>query len=250
MKDAKISNLKNPLLERESLRKQLDLAQQLNQIQLRQNGHDQNLESRIESMELAFRMQSEAPEVMDLSKETEETLRLYGIDEPHTEPFGRSCLLARRLSESGVRFVQTSHAYWDQHSELKEKHSELAKEVDRPIAGLLTDLKRRGLLDETLVIWGAEFGRTPTAQGNNGRDHNPHAFTYWFAGAGVKPGMSHGESDEFGFYSSVDRVHVHDFHATLLHILGIDHERLTYHYGGRDFRLTDVHGNVVHRILS
>jgi uncharacterized protein (DUF1501 family) len=187
---------------------------------------------------------------MDVSKETEETLRLYGVDQKETEPFGRSCLLARRLSESGVRFVQTSHAYWDQHAELKEMHPKLAKEVDRPIAGLLTDLKRRGLLEETLVIWGAEFGRTPTAQGTNGRDHNPHAFTYWFAGAGIKPGISYGESDEFGFYSAVDRVHVHDFHATLLHILGVDHERLTYRYGGRDFRLTDIHGKVVQKILS
>jgi uncharacterized protein (DUF1501 family) len=146
--------------------------------------------------------------------------------------------------------VQVSHAYWDQHAELKEKHQELAGQVDRPIAGLLTDLKQRGLLDETLVIWGAEFGRTPTAQGNNGRDHNPHAFTYWFAGGGVKPGISYGESDDYGFYAADRKVHVHDYHATLLYLLGLDHEKLTFRYGGRDFRLTDVHGRIIHDILA
>ena len=227
MKRATINNLRNPLLEPAQLRRQLDLAQRLNHLKLADSGPDEQLESRIESMELAFRMQSEAPEVLDLSTETQATNRLYGLDQPHTEPFGRACLLARRLSEAGVRFVQASHAYWDQHSELRSKHAELAAEVDRPIAGLLRDLKSRGLLEETLVIWGGEFGRTPTAQGKDGRDHNPHAFTYWFA-VGVKPGYSHGASDDFGYYAVTDRVHVHDFHATLLHLLGIDHERLTY----------------------
>jgi uncharacterized protein (DUF1501 family) len=154
------------------------------------------------------------------------------------------------MSEAGVRFVQVSHAYWDQHSELKEKHQELATEVDKPIAGLLMDLKQRGMLEETLVMWGGEFGRTPTAQGNNGRDHNPHAFTWWMAGGGVKAGFSYGESDEFGFYAAHNKVHVHDLHATILHLLGIDHERLTYPYGGRDFRLTDVEGNVIHEIMA
>jgi uncharacterized protein (DUF1501 family) len=192
----------------------------------------------------------EAPDVLDLSQETDATHKLYGIDQAATENFGRECLLARRLSESGVRFVQVSHAYWDQHSELKEKHSELAAQVDRPIAGLLKDLKQRGLLEDTLVIWGAEFGRTPTAQGNNGRDHNPHAFTYWFAGGGVKPGFSYGQSDDYGFYAVDQKVHVHDYHATLLHLLGLDHEKLTFHYGGRDFRLTDVHGRVIHDIMT
>lgn len=247
---ANIENLKNPKLERGVLRKELDFAQRLNRQQLEQRGHDAMLEAKIQSMELAFRMQTEAPELLDLAQETDDTNRLYGLDQPHTANFGRSCLLARRLSESGVRFVQASHPYWDQHSELKEKHGSLAAEVDKPIAGLLRDLKARGLLDETLVIWGAEFGRTPTAQGTNGRDHNPHAFTYWMAGGGVKPGYSHGASDDFGYYAIQDRVHVHDFHATLLHILGIDHERLTYRYGGRDFRLTDVAGRVVHDILA
>lgn len=250
MKTAKISNLTNGSINREELREQLNLAQQFNQLQLNAAGHDSTLEARIESMELAFRMQTEAPEVMDLSGETEETLKLYGIDAPHTENFGRQCLLARRMSEAGVRFVQVSHSYWDQHDELKEKHGELAREVDRPIAGLLKDLKARGLLEETLVIWGAEFGRTPTAQGKNGRDHNPHAFTYWMAGGGVKKGFSYGETDEYGYYSQQDRVHVHDFHATLLHLLGIDHEKLVYSFGGRDFRLTDIHGQVIKNILT
>lgn len=215
-----------------------------------QSPADADLDARIESFELAFRMQTEAPGVLDLESETEATLKLYGIDGGPTDSFGRQCLLARRLSESGVRFVQSTHAYWDQHSELKEKHLELATQVDRPIAGLLTDLKQRGLLEDTLLIWGAEFGRTPTAQGDNGRDHNPHAFTYWMAGGGVKAGFTHGESDDFGFYAARDKVHVHDLHATILHLLGLDHERLVYPYGGRNFRLTDVEGSVVQGILA
>ncbi len=249
-KRASLANLTHPILSLEQQRTQLDLTQSLNRDRRDSLGDDRELNARIESMELAFRMQSEAPEVMDLSQETSATERLYGLDRPHCTKFGSQCLLARRLSESGVRFVQVTHAYWDQHSELSEKHAELAAEVDRPIYGLLTDLKQRGLLDDTLVIWGAEFGRTPTGQGRNGRDHNPHAFTYWLAGGGVKKGFSYGESDEFGFYAAVDKVHVHDFHATLLHLLGIDHLRLTYRYGGRDFRLTDIHGNVVHSIMT
>ena len=250
MKDAKISNLTNDVVSSQELRRQLDLAQSINRSHLEHSGGDKSLEARIQSMELAFRMQTEAPGVMDISGETEATLRLYGIDQSPTENFGRQCLLARRLSEAGVRFVQVSHSYWDQHDALKQKHQELALEVDRPIAGLLKDLKARGLLEDTLVIWGAEFGRTPTAQGKDGRDHNPHAFTYWMAGGGVKRGFSYGETDEYGFYSRENRVHVHDFHATLLHLLGIDHEKLIYRYGGRDFRLTDVHGRVVHDLLA
>jgi hypothetical protein len=250
MKSASIANLTPPAAKRFNQRKQLDFVQRLNQYQAqKRNGHIE-LEARIESLELAFRMQMEAPAALDLSQETAATYQLYGIDQPATENFGRECLLARRLSEAGVRFVQVSHAYWDQHSELKEKHTELAGQVDRPIAGLLRDLKQRGLLEETLVIWGAEFGRTPTAQGNNGRDHNPHAFTYWFAGGGVKPGFSYGQSDDYGFYAAEQKVHVHDYHATLLHLLGLDHEKLTFHYGGRDFRLTDIHGQVIHDILA
>lgn len=250
MKDATINNLANPRLSPQVLRQQLDLAQSLNHQQLSRAGFDPHLDARIQSLELAFRMQSEAPEIVDLSRESAATLRMYGVDEPKTDSFARECLLARRLSEAGVTFVQASHSYWDQHSELREKHSDLAAQVDRPIAALLTDLKQRGLLDETLVIWGAEFGRTPTAQGKNGRDHNPHAFTYWMAGGGVKPGFSYGESDDYGYYAVQDKMHVHDFHATLLYLLGLDHERLTYRYGGRDFRLTDVHGSVAKEIIN
>lgn len=250
MVGAKISNLTNAVVSSQELRRQLDLAQSLNKSHQEYSGADKNLEARIQSMELAFRMQTEAPGVMDINGETDATMKLYGIDQPKTENFGRQCLLARRLSEAGVRFVQVSHSYWDQHDALKQKHQELALEVDRPIAGLLKDLKARGLLEDTLVIWGAEFGRTPTAQGKDGRDHNPHAFTYWMAGGGVKRGFSYGETDDYGFYARENRVHVHDFHATLLHLLGIDHERLIYRYGGRDFRLTDVHGRVVHDLIA
>ena len=208
------------------------------------------IEAKEKTFELAYRMQSEALGRFQLESETEETQKLYGIDGGPTDGFGRQCLLARRLSEAGVRFVQVSHAYWDQHSELKEKHAELAGQVDVPIAGLIEDLQRRGLFSETLLIWGGEFGRTPTAQGDNGRDHNPHAFTWWMCGPGIKPGLTWGSSDDFGFYAQQDKVHVHDLHATLLHLLGIDHERLTFRYGGRDFRLTDVHGRVVRELFA
>ena len=250
--DSIVPNLTNPDIPAELQALQLNFARDLDQLK-RPAPHsmaDADLDARIESFELAFRMQTEAPEVLEIESERESTLKLYGIDGGPTDSFGRQCLLARRLSESGVRFVQSSHAYWDQHSDLKEQHGTLAEQVDRPIAGLLTDLKQRGLLDETLLIWGAEFGRTPTAQGDNGRDHNPHAFTYWMAGGGVKAGFSYGESDEFGFYATKDKVHVHDLHATILHLLGLDHERLTYRYGGRDFRLTDVEGSVVDQIFA
>ena len=195
-------------------------------------------------------MQMEAPEIMDLNRDSPATRDLYGVDEKATDNYARQCLLARRLSEAGVRFVQCTHSYWDSHNKLKEQHSRLAAEVDRPIAGLLKDLKLRGLLDETLVIWGGEFGRTPTAQGKDGRDHNPHAFTWWMAGGGVKPGFSYGMSDEFGYYTVNNGVNVHDLHATILHLLGLDHERLTYRFGGRDFRLTDVEGDVVREIIA
>lgn len=208
------------------------------------------IEAKEKTFELAYRMQSEALGRFQLESETEETQKLYGIDGGPSDGFGRQCLLARRLSEAGVRFVQVSHAYWDQHSELKEKHAELAGQVDVPIAGLIEDLQRRGLFSETLLIWGGEFGRTPTAQGDNGRDHNPHAFTWWMCGPGIKPGLTWGASDDFGFYAQQDKVHVHDLHATLLHLLGIDHERLTFRYGGRDFRLTDVHGRVVRELFA
>jgi hypothetical protein len=252
MKNAKIENLTNDSVSKELQLKQIELLGDLDRLKRAGSSAriESDLDARIESFELAFRMQSAAPTLLDLSQETEATLSMYGIDGSPTDNYGRQCLIARRMSEAGVRFVQVSHAYWDQHSELKEKHQELSAEVDKPIAGLLKDLKQRGMLDDTLVIWGGEFGRTPTAQGNNGRDHNPHAFTWWMAGGGVKAGFSYGESDEFGFYAANDKVHVHDLHATILHLLGIDHERLTYPYGGRDFRLTDVEGNVVKQIFA
>ncbi len=247
-KDARIENLV-PKYSDPLQRLQLDYVRDLEQLGP-SSSLAQALDAKEKTYELAYRMQSEALGRFQIDSETQETLNLYGIDGGPTDGFGRQCLLARRLSEAGVRFVQVSHAYWDQHAELKEKHAELATQVDRPIAGLIEDLHRRGLLSETLLIWGGEFGRTPTAQGDNGRDHNPHAFTWWMCGPGIKPGFSWGQSDDFGFYAQQDKVHVHDLHATLLHLLGIDHEKLTYRYGGRDFRLTDIHGRVVKELLS
>lgn len=235
-------------------RAELDLLRDLNREHAERQGHDDRLESRIASFELAFRMQMEAPGVLDLANESPETKKLYGLDDPVTENFGRQCLMARRLSEAGVRFVQCTHSYkWDQHEKLKELHEKNAREVDLPIAGLLADLRARGLLDDTLVVWAGEFGRTPTAQGAGegvGRDHNPHGFTVWLAGGGTKRGFSYGATDDYGFYASVDKVHVHDFHATLLALLGLDHEKLTYRYAGRDFRLTDVEGHVVREVFA
>ncbi|EMI20058.1 protein containing DUF1501 [Rhodopirellula maiorica SM1] len=251
MKNARIENLASATATTPKLQQlQLDLLHKLDAANAGSAGLDAQLAARLESFELAFRMQMETPSLMDLSRETATTFAEYGIDGGPTDNFGRQCLLARRLSESGVRFVQVTHNYWDQHNKLKDKHTELAAEVDQPIAALLADLKRRGLLEDTLVIWGAEFGRTPTAQGKDGRDHNPHAFTYWMAGGGVKRGFSYGQSDEFGFYAAEQKVHIHDFHATLLHLLGINHERLTYRYGGRDFRLTDVEGTVISELFA
>jgi hypothetical protein len=230
---------------------ELDYLQTLNRQQLAATGPDQALEGRIESFELAFRMQSEAPGLQDISAESAATLKLYGIDNRVSEDFGRQCLMARRLSEAGVRFVQVSHTYkWDQHSDLLRDHAQNAREVDQPIAGLLQDLKARGLLKDTLVLWGGEFGRTPTAQGSDGRDHNPEAFTMWMAGGGVKPGLQYGSTDDYGYYAVENKVHFHDLHATILYLLGMDHTKLTYRYAGRDFRLTDVHGNVVKDIVA
>jgi hypothetical protein len=250
-RDAKIPFIANTETPRDVQRMELDYLQELNREQLAGTGPDAALEGRIESFELAFRMQSEAPGLQDISGESLATLKLYGIDNRISEDFGRQCLMARRLSERGVRFVQVSHTYkWDQHSDLLRDHSQNAHEVDRPIAGLLFDLKARGLLKDTLVLWGGEFGRTPTAQGSDGRDHNPEAFTMWMAGGGVKPGLQYGSTDDYGYYAVENKVHFHDLHATILHLLGLDHKRLTYRYAGRDFRLTDVHGNVVHDILA
>jgi hypothetical protein len=244
----------NQRLSRSAQRAQLDVIARMNQRHLAEAGDYDELEARISSFELAFRMQQETPRVIDLSEETAATLNLYGMDDPVTEDFGRQCLMARRFIERGVRFVQVSHSdtnvQWDQHSKLKEGHTKNALEVDKPIAGLLQDLKQRGLLEETLVLWGGEFGRTPTAQGSDGRDHNPEGFTMWMAGGGVKPGFRYGATDDYGYFAVENKMHVHDLHATLLHLLGLDHEKLTYRYAGRDFRLTDVAGRVAHDILA
>jgi uncharacterized protein (DUF1501 family) len=199
-------------------------------------------------------MQGCAPEAVDLATETEATRRLYGLDQAVTEPFGKQCLMARRLVERGVRFVQLFDApannAWDHHSGLRENLPKRCQAVDRPIAGLLVDLKARGLLDDTLVIWGGEFGRTPTAEGKDGREHHPFGFTMWLAGGGIKAGMSYGSTDEFGWYAVENKVHVHDLHATILHLMGLDHEKLTYRFSGRDFRLTDVAGRVVRDVIA
>lgn len=254
-KDAKVHHIRNPKWTPGQQRAQLDFLKQLNEDHL-VDTPDPLLESRINSYELAFRMQTSMPEIQDIRGETEATRNLYGLDNPVTEDFGRQCLMARRFAERGVRFVQVSHSdskvQWDQHGNLKKGHTEKASEVDKPIAGLLHDLKARGLLEDTLVLWSGEFGRTPTVQGAgmDGRDHNPWGFTMWMAGGGVKGGFAHGATDDYGFYAERDKMHIHDVHATLLHLLGIDHEKLTYRHSGRDFRLTDVFGHVAHEIFA
>jgi hypothetical protein len=238
-------------LPRDIQRKELDYLQALNARHMERAGADGMLEGRIASFELAYRMQSTAPAVMDLSGESGATKALYGIDEPKTDNFGRQCLLARRFAQAGVRFIQCTHSYkWDQHGGLRDGHSNNAAEVDKPIAGLIRDLKSHGMLEDTLVLWGGEFGRTPTAQDGDGRDHNPHGFTMFMAGGGVKAGFSFGETDDYGYYAAVDKCDVHDLHATILALMGIDHEMLTFRHGGRDHSLTDVHGRVVKEIFA
>jgi len=244
-----------PFITRENSSKlqrmEIDFFNKLNRNRLATTGPDNALEGRIDSFELAFRMQANAPEIQDLSNESPFTQKLYGLDQPATANFGRQCLMARRFAEAGVRFIQVSHSYkWDQHGNLRKDHAKNAFEVDQPISALLSDLKQRGLLDDTLVWWGGEFGRTPTAQGGDGRDHNPHAFTMWLAGGGVKPGFSFGATDDYGYFSVENKVHLHDLQATILHLLGLDHEKLTYSHAGRNFRLTDVHGRVVNEIIA
>jgi hypothetical protein len=253
---ATIRNLENPRLSMDEQRRQLDLVRRLNAEQRRASTTDSELDAAIASYELAWRMQNNVPGVLDLSQETAATQALYGIGEKATDNFGRQCLMARRLCEAGVRYIQvtygdnTANPAWDQHSNLP-KHAEHSLAVDQPIAGLLADLDQRGLLDDTLVWWGAEFGRTPYAEKNGtGRDHNPGGFTMWLAGGGVKPGFAFGATDEFGHQAVEGRVHMHDVHATILSLLGVDHERLTYRYAGRNFRLTDVAGRVVDEILA
>ena len=254
-----IANLGNERFTSAEQRAELDFLAAFNKLHADERAGDSRLEARIESFELAFRMQAEAPEAFGVERESAATQALYGLDQPATEIFGRQCLMARRLVERGVRMVQVYHTQtskrsscqlWDQHGSLREELPANCLATDKPIAGLLKDLKSRGLLDETLVIWGGEFGRTPTAEGTNGREHHPFGFSMWLAGGGVRGGYTHGATDDFGWHSIENRVHVHDLHATVLHLLGLDHTRLTYRYAGRDYRLTDVHGNVVREVLA
>jgi hypothetical protein len=250
---APVLNLNRPqVVTATDQRAQLDLMNRLNRGHLAAHPGEADLEARIESFELAYRMQTAGSELANLASETEATRRLYGIDNPTSRSYGSKCLLARRLVERGVRFVQVySDGEWDAHNDLLGNHTGHCAATDVPIAGLLTDLKRRGLFDSTLVVWGGEFGRMPVSEGNSGgRDHNPHAFVTCMAGAGIKGGVSYGESDEFGHRAVIDRVSVNDLHATMLHLMGVDHRRLTYLHNGRRFRLTDVAGNVLTRILS
>jgi hypothetical protein len=248
--DAAVPDISNPRLNRQAQRAQLDFIQQLNQTKLGRDVMEPNVEGVIESYELAFRMQDALPQLMDLGGESEKTLAMYGINENPTDGFGRQCLLARRFVEAGVRFVELNHGNWDHHLRLREQLPTKCSEIDKPIAGLLTDLRQRGLLDQTLVIWGGEFGRTPDAQNGDGRDHNNKGYTTWMAGGGVRGGFSYGATDDHGREAVEDKCHIHDWHATILHLLGLDHERLTYRYAGRNFRLTDVYGEVIKKIST
>lgn len=254
-----IANLSNARFPIEAQREQLDILRALNEQHAAQRTDDSRMSARIESFELAFRMQRQAPEAFDITKESPATRALYGLDDPVTEIFGKQCLMARRLVEQGVRMVQVYHTQtskrsscqlWDQHSNLAVELPNNCAATDKPIAGLIKDLKSRGLLNDTLVVWGGEFGRTPTAEGGNGREHHPFGFTMWLAGGGIRGGLTHGATDDFGWHAVKDKVHVHDLHATILHLMGLDHEKLTYRYGGRDYRLTDVHGRVVKELIS
>ncbi len=263
--DASISNIKNPKQSTTDQRTQLDFLQSLNRTAADASGENPAIEGLIESYELAFRMQAELPKVIDLSKETKATLSAYGIGNSPapagprggmgmagggTDGFGKQCLMARKLIEAGVRFVEVTKSGWDQHRNLKEDIANNCEAIDQPIAALLADLKSRGMLDDTLVIWSGEFGRTPYSQGNDGRDHNNKGYTLWMAGGGVKRGFAHGRTDDYGHEAIEGKVHVHDWHATILHLLGLDHEKLTTRHAGRDMRLTDVKGNVVREILT
>jgi hypothetical protein len=254
-----IANLGNATFSPAQQRDQLDVLKQLNEVHRQRREDDSRLSARIESFELAYRMQAEAPEAFDVNRESPATQARYGLDNKVTETFGRQCLMARRLVERGVRFVQVYHTVtskrsscqlWDQHGGLKTELPANCLATDVPIAGLLRDLKARGLLQDTLVIWGGEFGRTPTAENADGREHHPFGFSMWLAGGGIKPGIVHGATDDFGWHAVENKVHVHDLHATILHLMGIDHTKLTYRYSGRDYRLTDVYGNVVQAILA
>jgi hypothetical protein len=261
-----VSDLKKPIADLGSggatmaqQRSQLDALKALNAMHREKRAEDSRLSARIESFELAFRMQAEAPEAFGVDAESERTRKLYGIGEQDTDIFGRQCLMARRLVERGVRVVQVYHTQtvkrsscqlWDQHGGLRTELPMNCRSIDKPVAGLIQDLKARGLLEDTLVVWGGEFGRTPTAEGGDGREHHPFGFTMFLAGGGIKGGMTYGATDDFGWHATQNRVHVHDLHATILHLMGIDHTKLTYRFGGRDYRLTDVSGEVVSGILA
>ena len=254
--EATIRNLTNGTLSPAQQRRQFDFLQAMNAEQHARVGLDSEYDAVLNSYELAWRLQHNAPQALDLAQESEATLKMYGINEKPTDNFGRSCLMARRLAEQGVRYIQVNYSdnsnnpAWDQHSNMP-KHAEHAAAVDLPVWALVQDLKQRGLLEDTIVWWGGEFGRTPYSEKNGtGRDHNPNGFTVWLAGGGFKPGIAHGETDEFGHLAVKDKVHMHDLHATILHQLGMDHEKLTFRYAGRDFRLTDVQGNVVREVIA
>jgi hypothetical protein len=247
---AAIPNIANRELSREQQRKQLDLLQSINRDRLAQDKVNSELEGVIESYELAFRMQTAVPKIMDFTDESPTTLESYGIGGGSTDNFGRQCLMARRFAEAGVRFIEVGHGGWDQHQQLRNRLTANCTAIDRPIAALLADLKQRDMLKDTLVVWGGEFGRTPHAQNQDGRDHNAVGYSMWMAGGGVKGGLRYGATDEHGIRSVEDKMHVHDLHATILHLLGLDHERLTFRYSGRDFRLTDVHGAIAKGILA
>ena len=252
--DKPIANLAPASGDFDLQRRKLDALKRLNAIHKQDRNIDSELDARIASFELAFRMQREAPEAFDLTRETAATHQLYGTKNKTTELFGRQCLLARRLVERGVRYVQLFDApqnnAWDHHGGIKDRLPARCWAVDQPITALLSDLEARGLLQDTLVLWGGEFGRTPTAEGTNGREHHPFGFTMWMAGGGIRGGMVHGKTDDYGWHAAEDIVHVHDLHATILHLMGLNHERLTFRHGGRDYRLTDVHGHVVSDILA
>jgi len=252
-----VANLNSTRDSKEEQRAKLDLLGDLDEGALKRSGEDGEMETAIANYELAFRMQAAVPELMDLSGETNATRKIYGLEaeDPHTRTYGTMCLLARRLVERGVRFIELTcpgvgHDRWDQHQNLKKGHEDNARAVDHGISGLLRDLKARGLLDTTLVVFTGEFGRTPMAQGSDGRDHNPHGFSMWMAGGGVKAGQTYGATDEYGYYAVENKMEMYDLHATMLHLLGLDHTRLTYRFSSRDMRLTDVHGHVVHDLIA
>lgn len=245
-----VPNIKNPNQDRNAQRIQLDFIQSLNKAKLKRDVEQAQVEGMIQSMELAFTMQTTMPELLDLSKENEATKRMYGIGQDATDEFGRNCLLARRMVESGVRFVEVVNSGWDHHNNLKAEMEDHCAQIDKPIAGLIQDLKQRGLLEDTLVVWAGEFGRTPHGQGGDGRNHNNKGYTTFMAGGGVRKGFTYGATDEYGYDAVEGKMHTHDWHATMLHLMGMDHEKLTYRHAGRDFRLTDVHGKVAKEIMA